>query len=397
MHIDGVTRLPTRLLTFTNSDGELIPTWLGDRDRPWLRELLEDAAALAGRPFAAWQHRWSGAHVDPRAGRSLQRMAVHVLGAWLRRRSRSPSQTRARRTLFELTAQGVPRSAALRRTAERHGSTVEQLARGLFDDIGDRRTICWPDPGPDPTAVAAATNLALVRGMLHHARQVEIDVRGNTRTLLRTAWLRGMQITTIERGQANRIRWQKNPAARTCAASALLTQLPWAYSYRLRASCEIDDAVGDLVLVTGDPIAPGPEPRRYDSALERDFARDFRAAFPEWSILREPCAVATKHGLAFPDFSLQPPRGRRWLCELTGLRDPSALPNKLQLLTARRHIVLCIPDTKATAAVPIDARIVRFTRRIDPRAVAAVVRGFDGAHRDQRSRASSPSDRDNAS
>ena len=59
MRIDGITRLPARLLSFTSADGELVPTWFGDRDRPWLRDLLDDAEALAGQPFEVWRRRWA--------------------------------------------------------------------------------------------------------------------------------------------------------------------------------------------------------------------------------------------------------------------------------------------------------------------------------------------------
>jgi hypothetical protein len=35
--IHGVGPVPTRILSFTRADGELVPALLGNRDRPWLR------------------------------------------------------------------------------------------------------------------------------------------------------------------------------------------------------------------------------------------------------------------------------------------------------------------------------------------------------------------------
>lgn len=43
--IAGVAALPTALLCFSQTEGELVPAWLSDRDRPWLRDLLDESAA----------------------------------------------------------------------------------------------------------------------------------------------------------------------------------------------------------------------------------------------------------------------------------------------------------------------------------------------------------------
>lgn len=375
MPIDGVRRLPTRLLSFTSADGELVPRWLGDRDRPWLRDLLEDAQALDGQPFATWQRRWASGEADPRAGSERQRIAVHVLGRWLRDRSKPKDLSHVRRELFAQQAAGVDRERALRAAAERHGKTAEQLARGLYDDLPERRPIRWPATPLDPGALAAAANLALAQGMLHHAEHVHIDVRGGSRALLRTAWLLGMRVELQPRGNdATRVTWRSDPAQpRQRAPTSLVALLPWTNRYRLRARCTIARSRGDLVLATGDPLQPGPEPRRYDSALERRFAREFTAAHPDWKLLREPCAVATAHGVAFPDFSLQAPGAEPWLCEIAGLRDPSALQAKAALLNAHPRVVLCVPRAAMTAALRADARVVPFSRRVDPLAVAAVI------------------------
>jgi hypothetical protein len=64
---DGMP-LPLRLQSFTATDGEFVPAWLTDRDRPWLRDLLEEAEAATGRPVAELARRWRRSDPDPRAG-----------------------------------------------------------------------------------------------------------------------------------------------------------------------------------------------------------------------------------------------------------------------------------------------------------------------------------------
>jgi predicted nuclease of restriction endonuclease-like RecB superfamily len=384
VRIDGITRLPARLLSFTSADDELVPTWFGDRDRPWLRDLLDDAEALAGQPFEVWRRRWARGDPDPRAGRTRQRIAVHVLAAWLKRRSRTPPRSELRRTLFELGASGVPREAALAETAKRHGTTVAALQQDLYRDLPDQRPVAWPSTPPDAGAFAAAINLALVRGMLHGSDQVAITVRGGSRALLRTAWLLGMHVQVDgRRDDRSRIVWPSPTASATTDAStgasrrgplSLVAMLPWCHRYRLQARCTIGGARGRLVVSSGDPIQPGPEPRRFDSNLERRFDQAFRREHPEWRVVREPCAVPTAHGLAFPDFSLQAPGHEPWLCEIAGLRDPLARAAKLALLPACPRLVLCLPRAAMDDRLRAHPRVVPFGRSVDAREVAEVVR-----------------------
>ena len=160
MRIDGITRLPARLLSFTSADGELVPTWFGDRDRPWLRDLLDDAEALAGQPFEVWRRRWARGDPDPRAGRTRQRIAVHVLAAWLKRRSRTPPRSELRRTLFELGASGVPREAAL---------AVDIVARVHVKARGERpHAELVEDDAPAPVLVDGVKGLRRTRASRKH-------------------------------------------------------------------------------------------------------------------------------------------------------------------------------------------------------------------------------------
>lgn len=376
MPIVGGTPVPTRLLSYTLTDGELVPSWLSDRDRPWLRDLIWDSRAFVGRPFTELTRRWQVSVDDPRAGRR-QAIAQHALTTMLRASGRPPSRTRIRRQLFALAATGVARQSALHEVAAAHDLTAEQLQATLFHDLPAHRLVTWPEAEIDASMLSLRANVALVRGMLRHAQHIVLDVLGGTRALLKTAWLRGAHVDVLHnQAGTTRLTWQRtvtNP--RSDAIGSLLALLPWTNRYRLRADCIILGDRGDVVLSTGDPLQPGPEPRLFDSLLEQSFAHDFARAMPDWVLVREPTAIATTHGLAFPDFALQPPhRAPGWLCEVAGLRDGRALEAKLALLDAHPRLILCLPQAVVVGPLCRHARIVPFRRRIPIDLVTAAMR-----------------------
>jgi len=172
-----------------------------------------------------------------------------------------------------------------------------------------------------------------------------------------------------------RLTWQRShPHGHRIALASLVPLLPWTYRYRLRAACTIARTRGDLVIATGDPVQPGPEPRAYDSKLEQSFAAEFVRAMPDWVIVREPTAIVTSHGMAFPDFAMQH-RDRRpgWLCEVSGLRNPAALTAKLALLDAHPRMILCLPRHAVPNELRGHARIVPFARKVPIHAVVAAI------------------------
>lgn len=355
-----------------------MPTWLSDRDRPWLRDLLQEAELAVGSPIASLAARWRQGEPDARADRRAA-LAQHVVLALLRAQAEPPRMAQVRQRLFQLAASGLPRETALTRTAQEHGLTATALQARLFADLPGEREVRWPAP-LDPSRVLLLANHALVQGLLRHATRATLWLRGAARAVLRTAWLHGngLAVEAID-GQRARLGWHASSGARSHRSlTALVPLLPWTQRYELRAHCAIGRTKGTLVLGTGDPILPGPEPRLYDSQLERHFARDFAAAATEWRLLREPLPIALAHGLAFPDFELHRPcDDRRWLLELAGLRDPAALPTKLALLDHPRCL-LCLPTGAIPAHLRDHPRLVPFGRRVFARDVLSALERLEG-------------------
>ncbi|MCB9879430.1 MAG: enoyl-CoA hydratase/isomerase family protein [Planctomycetes bacterium] len=359
------------------ADGEVIPCWLGERDRPWLRDLLESALGFVGRTAAELRQYW-GREPDPRAGQRHW-PARHVISSWLARSSHAPRRTSWRRRLFALRAAGSSREDALAVVAAENGIDAELLARSLFDDLPDRRLVSRPDT-LDPGVLAVVANSCMVRTLLRHASKAELRSRGGSRLLWRTAWLLGVALEHVADGGATLARWRRGPTGLatgpTTGLAALAPLLPWLHRYRLTAELQHPIARGHLVLATGDPLQPGPEPTAYDSRLERRFAADLRRLHPTWQLLREPEPVRTSSGLAFPDFAITGPGRPTWLCEIAGLRQLSCLPAKLALLEHPR-VVLCLPERHVPERLRGHPRIVPFQGHVPvPRVVAAITAPF---------------------
>jgi predicted nuclease of restriction endonuclease-like RecB superfamily len=165
------------------------------------------------------------------------------------------------------------------------------------------------------------------------------------------------------------------------ALSALIPRVLWCNRFELRAECETSStgAVATLSIRSGDPLRVGRELPAYDSQLEERFAKDFRKAAPSWTVVREPRPVEALGSLIFPDFELvhRHDPDRRWLLEIVGFWTPKYLEEKLRKLRAARlsRLVLCIDEERgcSDAELPDDALIVRYRRRIDVRAVLALV------------------------
>ncbi len=372
--------MPIRLLSITTTDGELVPAWYSDRDRPWLRKLLSELEACEGRPLSELMRRWQLRTVDPRVGERVA-AARHLVLNGLRRGRRHADLAALRRELFVAVARGMPRADALSSVAARHGVSPAELDDGLFADLSHAAPIAWPWALFDPTRLILALNLAIAQGMLRTAEVAELRLLGASRAVLRTAWLHGAWFHVAGTAADDLVlRWQRT---RTGVAGvrgllAVLPTLPWADRFQLRARCDVRGERGNFALTTHDPILPGPEPCAFDSALEQRFARDVLASGHEWDLLREPAPIVVNGQLGFPDFLLQHrPTAAAWLVEIAGLRDRTALPGKLAMLDAVPRLILLLPR----ALVPVDhrahPRVLPFGRTVDAAAVLRRLRELE--------------------
>ncbi len=294
-----------------------------------------------------------------------------------------PREVRAALFLTAARQREHARDEVIARCARELALSPGQLMSSLFADLPSER-IAAPQPSLDPGELILRSNLALAQGLLARAYSVRIGLEGNARAVARQATLRGL-ICSATRGAGDdlaRIELSGPYALfrRTLLYGRALGQivpvLAWARRFELEAVCDLRGRRALVTLATGDPIFPSQEPRRFDSAVEERFARDFARAARDWTIIREPEPIDAGGHLFFPDFAVHPRLGtsKRWFVEIVGFWTPEYLARKLERLRAARisNLIVCVDVDRNVGEgdVPASATLVRYRRRI---AVAEVL------------------------
>lgn len=380
--------LPDALLPLSIRDGRALLGYLGDGDQAWVRALLNELERLVGRPERDLRQRLSEPLPLP-SPVAQRRVASTVLRRFWRSAARAPLPPREiRRAVFdEMAGNAVSRADVLKGVGERLGMNPIALAAALFADLPGERIVQPPRTVPTTTDAIRQINLAMAQAMLFRATSVRVRAEGQTRALVRVAKLRGL-ICTVSASSDGRapLLELSGPYAlfrRTLlygrALAAIVPPLVACPRYSLEATCVVRGQVVDFVLASGDPVSSGEQARQFDSKLEERFARDFRKAAPDWDIIREPEPVRAGSGLIFPDFLLRHRKDpvRRVLLEIVGFWTREYIDSKLAALRRANltNLVLCIDADRGCSEgdLPLGARIVRFTRKIDPSAVLAIL------------------------
>lgn len=381
------------LLPFSVRAGEVLPHWLGPADHPWLRALLDERARFVGRRSADLDERLRLALPVP-SPPGKRRFAISVLRSMCgakppRSNSKALSPRIVRERIFCAAAVDATgeREAILMRTAALLSVTPEALLEALYADLPGERALAPAPPELSPDSLALRANTTLAQSLLARASTVRITVDGNARALVSRARLRGLLCVVRSEGEvelSGPLALFRHTLVYGRALGGLVPALAWCGAFRLRAEVALRGGPALLRLCAGDPIAPSEEPRRYDSRLEERFAREIGRLAPDWDIVREPEPVVAGEALVFPDFALRHRGGPepRWLVEIVGFWTPDYLARKLARYRAAalRHLILCIDEERrcAEGELPPGARVVWFRKRIDPRAVLAIIEGAAG-------------------
>lgn len=375
--------LPEPLIAHSVRDGEVVPHFLCAADHPWLRSLLDEFAAAADRPEHHLHERLAHHTTGCRDRRVLA--AVHVLWRLVRRPApHDPRPAAVRALVFEEAASspGDP-AIVLATVATKLGRSVAAVREALFADLPRERPVGTLPAGLTHVALALRVNLALAQALLYRSTGLRVALEGNARAVVRHARLQGL-LCYVESGSVPvlAISGPYSLFRRTLvygrALSTLLPQLAWCRRFALEATCVLAGQQRVLRLRTGIPIPPAKPPAAYDSRLEARFARDLRRIAPEWDVVREPTPIAAGGTLVFPDFALHHRTdGRSWLVEIAGFWTPEYVTRKLERLRAARldNLILCIDEARrcSAAELPPTARVVRYRRRVDAAAVAALL------------------------
>jgi predicted nuclease of restriction endonuclease-like RecB superfamily len=311
----------------------------------------------------------------------------------------------------------VPRETVLGNVATELEVMPAELEASLYADLAGERRVMPLSKELSPGDFAIEANLAIVTGLLRRAARLRVRAWGNTRALVRQARLSGL-ICTLSRAEVSTSLPKRPKGAAELdllgptepgvtldvsgpfalfrhteiygrALAALVPRAAWCNAFEIDAECSFGRGSGlsRVLVCSGDPIGVGRELAQYDSRLERRFANDFGRAAPDWDLIREPSPVEAEGTLIFPDFELVHRRdpARRWLLEIVGFWTRKYLEEKFQRLRAAglERLILCVDEARACQdeELPEHAKVVRFRRRVDPKAVLAIVQGASRATR----------------
>jgi predicted nuclease of restriction endonuclease-like RecB superfamily len=380
---------PLRYVPLRNVAPELYaPAYLGPDDLPWLQVLLDEAGRLRGRPRGELQARlaepfWS--EVAPwkmrLCGRVLLALDVEASPP------RIPPRE-LRRAVFMRAARGEARERVLEAVAEALGVSLVTIEDGLYADLASMRRL--PDFGAElgPGDLAERANLALVQSLVARTRSLVIRAVGGAGDLARHAKREGLLCTVHKSGEdaydldvSGPLALFKKTVVYGRALAGLVSRLSWCRQWVLETIYETEHDMKLVVVRSGDPIAQGREPVRYERELEQRFVRDLARVAPDWEVLRDPGPVEIGEGVVFPDFALvsrKDPR-LRWMIDVVGFWTPGWLGKRLAWLQGpdASRLVVCVDEARACDAdeLPPGARIVRFRGHIDPREVLRAMVG----------------------
>jgi predicted nuclease of restriction endonuclease-like RecB superfamily len=367
-------------------NGQIVPRYLRADDRLWLRELIDEFQRFEGRPRRELLLRLAEPlAVEAPAGKL--RAAVRVLDRIWEDRCQAPVRPRRLRSaVFEEAARTRDRSAVLARVGRKFGLAPAEVDELLFADVREERRLKAPREPLSPEELGLSANLALVQGLLRRASSAQIELYGNTRPVIRYARARGLLLSVRphREGRAQRLEVSgpmvlfRRTRIYGDALAGLLPHLKCCHRFALTSFLRLPEGLARLVVRSGDPILPAAAPRPFDSGVEERFARDFARRATDWDVIHEPLPVAAAGTLIFPDFELRRRRdGESWLLEIVGFWTPEYLAAKLARLRAaglERLILLIDHDRNCEEGeLPAGARVLRYRRRIDPRAVLAVI------------------------
>ncbi len=372
------------------AEGVFTPDYLEPPDLPWLRALLEAFERFEGRP-----RRELDRHLreplrcpSPKPKRDAAARVLHKLCRDERAPPISPRKLRA--ALFRAAAAepGADPDRLRNEVAASFDVTPQDVDDILFADLPAERPVARLPAALSPLELAARTNLAIAQGILRRASEVVVELRGNSRAVVRVARIRGLIVVAhaappsaddhVRLAISGPLALFRKTVVYGRALASLLPALSWCDRFCLQARCGVGERAPVYEIRRGDPLFPGDEPPAFDSRLEARFSRDFKKAAPDWDLVREPEPVALGDRLIFPDFALEHRRDRRrFLLEIVGFWTPQYLDHKLDALRRAEleDLIICIDAERNCAAddLPDRARVLRYRKRIDPNAVLALI------------------------
>jgi len=323
---------------------------------------------------------------------------VRGLSTLLDRRCRlEPKATKdpvgVRRQVFKIAhKKGFPttpeaRRAALHQAARQLEVTVEELEESLYGDLEDELVLKDFEP-VDPEALVKQYNLSLTQTLLFYSTELTFTTVGNWQRIFRQIKWLGL-IYTIRRSDGGYEIKVDGPASlfklNRRYGTSLAKLLPIIVQNQAwRVEAKILRRKGDRRLLNLEldnekhgGIMKAPETPEeaeiYDSQVEQDFAKRFRALGTGWTLTREPEPIPVGRRVMIPDFGFRK-GGMVVYLEVAGFWTPQYLEEKLRKLRQLGDVDMIVAANRDLACQKLDKigeklNLVYYKRRIPLRPI----------------------------
>lgn len=405
------------LLSQSLRGDSVTPIFLGPEDIPWLDRMIEEFTRYKGRRFGDLKERLkepmpfsAPPFKKDLATLSLLRTLQRTDVADSNIDAKSPIKARLlRAALFRANHKLQDKQKAIIEVANSFQISPEILMNLLFSDLKAERLIDTSSlSNLTSLQLALQTNLSLVKALLARSKNVKIEIYGQCRPVIRQAKLKGL-ICVIETNETNETNQNTNPEVKPKTnpemANGFRLMVSGPYSifrhtliygrhlgellpflqncdrFELEATCILKQQEKVLKLTSGAPLPPKKESKRFDSALERSFFREFSKMAIDWNLIREPEPIISGNGWIFPDFEIRNRHflERRYFLEIVGFWHPDYLRDKLKKLQAAKlsNFIICV-DRKYACGNSLDwqatgGHIFEFSKRINPAGILELI------------------------
>ncbi len=300
---------------------------------------------------------------------------------------------KARRQVFKIAhKKGFPttpeaRETVLNQAARELEVTVEELEESLYGDLEDE--LILKDFKPvDPEALVKQYNLSLTQTLLFYSTQLSFTTIGNWQRIFRQIKWLGL-IYTVRRNDDGYEVKTDGPASLFklnrrygTSLAKLLPTIVQNQSWHIEAkilrrkgerrllNLELDNEKhGGIMEALGTP----EETEVYDSQVEQDFAKRFRALDTGWILTREPEPIIVGRRVMIPDFGFRK-GGMRVYLEVAGFWTPQYLEEKVKKLRLLGDVDMIVAANRDLACQKLDKigerlNVIYYKRRIPLRPI----------------------------
>jgi predicted nuclease of restriction endonuclease-like RecB superfamily len=247
------------------------------------------------------------------------------------------------------------REAIVREVASALGLSPSQVEESMYADL-DAESVLQSCPNVKPTELLKQYNLSLTQTLLFSSTEMEFTASGNWQRIFRAVKFHGLMYTAARREGSVHVRLdgptslfkltRRYGTALAKVVPEIMRGKPWMVQAKiLRANRLLN-----FVLESGRHgwLFPKLElAEKYDSAVEKEFAEQFRSLRTEWEVRREPEPVEAGSAIMIPDFAFNFGK-RKVYMEVVGFWTREYLKRKVEKLSeVRDHFIVAVDEELA--------------------------------------------------